>query len=589
MSQWLRWHFVLPRLLLCVVAGLAAQFTADLIVRAIAIQSATRLVGAPVDVTNARISLKDGHIHLGGLSIGDPRCPNQPCLAADSCEVKLDFGPMTRKQTIIKKARLSGVRLSAQAPATDTAFQDAESDSVESAPAKFYDVALADSASDQLARINAHFEEDQIADLDSIKRATALQVRLPAEMAVLENRSAELQRQAEELEKVLAAANMNQLRHDRAVEGISGKAADLRKELDSLAVEFDQLPQRLENERRKVIAARRTDEQQLVARLRIESVDANALNTYLLGDQVTRPLNDAISWLKCVDQLASSTRRRTLARRGEDIIFTGLRPAPSFLIRTLEVQGAATIAGQAIPVQGQITNLTTTPALIGEPTCARFTSSGDTSIEVRATFNHSNGRDCDEVFVECREIPWSAESLGRAEQLQVQLSPSKASLLVSLQIRNGRLSGNVQLVRKDVVISTKAAGKLSDLSLSELLNASLRNVESFATRITIDGTVDRPHCAVWSNLGPAVVEGVDRAVAKHAEQHTRTVLAEARRVVDERLATLERQVSDQQTEFARFAAGMPTRLEQVARHQTRRERIAVERIGRRLPDNSILR
>jgi hypothetical protein len=117
----------------------------------------------------------------------------------------------------------------------------------------------------------------------------------------------------------------------------------------------------------------------------------------------------------------------------------------------------------------------------------------------------------------------------------------------------------------------------------------LRDVESFATRITIDGTFDQPHCAVWSNLGPAVVEGVDRAVAKHAEQHTRTVLAEARRVVDERLATLERQVFDQQAKFTAFASDMPARLEKIARHQTRRERIAVERIGRRLPDNSILR
>jgi hypothetical protein len=90
-------------------------------------------------------------------------------------------------------------------------------------------------------------------------------------------------------------------------------------------------------------------------------------------------------------------------------------------------------------------------------------------------------------------------------------------------------------------------------------------------------------------LGPAVVEGVDRAVAKHAEEHSRVVLAEARRVVDERLATLERQMSDKQEQFARIASGMPTRLDRIARNQTRRERISVEQVGRRLPDSSILR
>jgi hypothetical protein len=94
---------------------------------------------------------------------------------------------------------------------------------------------------------------------------------------------------------------------------------------------------------------------------------------------------------------------------------------------------------------------------------------------------------------------------------------------------------------------------------------------------------------LWSNLGPAVVEALDRSMQHAAEENVRSILAEARRQVDERLADLERQVSEHQAIFASKTKTLPQRIDAIAQHQTRQERISVEQLGRRLPNNSLFR
>lgn len=577
MSRWTRWQFVVPRLLLCVVAALGVQYAAGLVTRSIAVRLGADLVGAQVDVAHARVSLADRHVILGGMKVSDPRCLRESWFTADSCELEVAAMPLLYKQTIIEKARLSGVRIAGSnfdKTASTTWFSD-------------HDV---EAARERLACIDKRFDQNYLKQLESVQRSTAFCTRFPDTIAALESRATELARLADELETTLDAASVNSLRHDKMLNDVPTRVAALRKELDDVTASFTNLPQQLDNERRSIVAARRQDEQFLNATLRFEVIDQNLLNTYLLREQVAQPLDEMATWLRCIRQnVSTDSTRQSEHKRGENVLFAGMRPTPDFLIRALEVQGEAQFMGRPVGFCGLVSNLTTTPAIHSEPIRVRLAATGSMPLELRASINRTGGQVCDELFVDCRDMPLVEQCLGRTEQLQLKLAPSVGTISVRMRIDGDKLSGDIQLMQKQVRMTPTLAGKLGELPIAAPLTESLGQVNSLATRISLRGTIDKPECTLWSNLGSEVAKAMDRALQQHASEHTHAVLAEARRHVDERLAGLERQLSDHQTKFANATAGMPERIETIARLQARGERISVEQLGRRLPNTSLFR
>jgi len=591
MSRWIQWRFFAPRVLLFAVTALALQYAVGLVVRSCAKRMGTELLGTDVDVTHARLSLADRTVVLSGLRVANPCYPNGSALTAECCELKLDATPLLYKQTIIDQARLSGIRIGAEA--TEHTVSDSVSGSKKLAAkvsGRWFDDRAVTTASKLLANINERFEHNYVRQLDSVKLSTACCTRFPDRITAIESRAAELIRLTEELEKKLDAASVNQLRHDKTLNDLPANVATLRRELDEISADVGHLPLQLDKERRLIVAARRHDEQFLQTKLRPESVDQNLLNAYLLCDHVAQPLDELTNWMLCIRTIISTgTNARALHQRGEYVLFEGMRPAPNFLIRNLELRGEARIFGRPFEFQGLVDNLTTTPQIHGEPIRLRLSSTGTSPFELRATFDRTAGRMCDELLVDCSNVSFNEQAIGHDEALRVRIAPSVGSMTISMRIEGDKLSGDIQLVQNQVRIAPTLANELGKLPIESSMTGTLGGVNSLATRLSLHGTVEEPRCTLWSNLGPAVAEAMDRALQQHANDQARAVLAEARRHVDERLAALERQVADHRAKFALATGAMPERIDTIARLQTRRERISVEQLGRRLPSTSMLR
>jgi uncharacterized protein (TIGR03545 family) len=579
MSRWTRWQFVVPRLLMCVVGIMAVHFVLGVAARIAATKSASDLVGASVDIDHARVSLTDGRVLLGGLSVSDPLAPGEPWLTADGCEIEIAAAPLLEKRTVINRARLIGVRFHDSRSATGLPFSS-----------HFANDDANTKAAHQLATIGQPLDATVINKLESVGRTSQLCERWPAQLAALATRAAELDRQAKELEQAIAAANANPLRYDDSPSDVPSTVTSLQREFDRLNAELERLPQQLERQRRAIVAARRKDEAILREHIKTAAIDQDLINAYLLRDEASKVVNDAVTYLRYMQQVfpAKATARRS-ERRGEDILFSGVHPRPAIVIRNLEVQGETNASGQNVAFRGLLKNLTTSPALHDVPIQLKLSSVGSTPMEVRATIDRTRGQVRDELFVDCRDMRLVERTLGPAEPLQLKLSPCAGSLSVSLSVTKDKLSGDIQFVQKDVKITPAVTGKLSDSALSKSLTENLGEVNSLATRVSLGGTLDQPSCTLWSNLGPAVAEAMDLAAEDLADAQAHDALAEARRQVDERLASLERQIADHQSKLAAKLGNMPQRIDRIAHHQTRRERISVEQAGRRLPNNSLFR
>jgi hypothetical protein len=159
--------------------------------------------------------------------------------------------------------------------------------------------------------------------------------------------------------------------------------------------------------------------------------------------------------------------------------------------------------------------------------------------------------------------------------------------LASVRVEGELLTGNIQIVQDQVRMTAGFGGQLCDLPLTAPLQSTLGQVNSVATRLTLHGTIERPTCTLWSNLGTTVAEALNRALRHTGDEHAKVVLAEARRRVDERLTALERQVADDQERFAAQLASVTGQLDAIAQQKSQRERISVEHVGRRSPGNTL--
>jgi hypothetical protein len=140
-----------------------------------------------------------------------------------------------------------------------------------------------------------------------------------------------------------------------------------------------------------------------------------------------------------------------------------------------------------------------------------------------------------------------------------------------------------------VKITPLLTGQLSDVPLVAALEATLADLNSLAMRVSLSGTLSEPSCTLWSNLGTAVAEAVDRAVRRARDEHAERLVTRARRQVDERLAGLEQQIHAQRNELTAETATATGQLERVAARQLPAPRLSHERLGHRLPEGSLFR
>jgi hypothetical protein len=112
---------------------------------------------------------------------------------------------------------------------------------------------------------------------------------------------------------------------------------------------------------------------------------------------------------------------------------------------------------------------------------------------------------------------------------------------------------------------------------------------SLATRVTIGGTLTEPKCTLWSNLGPAVAEAMERAVQHAGSQHTRSLMVNAGQRGDEQLTVVERQMTELQNRWKSRIFAANTQLRTIVLDGPAGDRISPERIGRCLPEGSLFR
>ena len=219
----------------------------------------------------------------------------------------------------------------------------------------------------------------------------------------------------------------------------------------------------------------------------------------------------------------------------------------------------------------------------------RLQTIGSMPVELQATIDRTHGAIRDTFVMDCQGVLLPPVALGRWIGIAMSIGPSIGSLSVSVAVEGDKLNGEIQMVQQNVRIVPAAGGGFGDPVITAALADSLGHIDSFATRVSLGGTLAEPTCTLWSNLGPAVAEAMERAVQRAGGQHTRALMVEAGKHVDEQLTGVERQMTEQQTRWKTTIAAINSELQTVAAQDQPTEAFSPERLGRRLPTNSLFR
>ena len=595
---WLNWRLVLPWSVGLVGLFVVAHFVLVWAIEREVVQSGERRVAARVEVGDTRINLLGSRVSLRNIHVANPQSPLRNLFEADRCDVQLDAASLLRKQAVVRYGAITGLRFGT--PRDTSGALSGVDVATDSALDGWLDEAATKEAQDWLDRLHQRFDRSLVEQLESIRLADELLARWPEQATGLENRVTALRERTSEFHAQVRAAQENPLRHVEFLDKLSEEIAGIAEQVTTLAHDIENLPNVAEEDRRAIIAAREHDEQLLREELQLEPIDTNVLSAYLLQKQLSGPLADLIGWLRLVRRVvpvnaepanAEPTESRPVAahqHRGRDVLFTGCRRTPDLLIRRLQLEGTARIGGQPLELVGTLSDVTDKPARHDQPIRLRLTTRGSLPLELVATIDRTGPIARDQLLVDCGGIVLPKLRLGGSDKLRLSLAPTTASLHVSITLEGDKLSGDVQLVQREVQITPTVGDELSRRNFDGELQKALREIDSLSTRISLAGTIDQPKCEVWSNLGPAVAEAMNRALVRTTAGYTRELLTESHDRVDERLADLDRQIADAQATLEPQLADTTDSLDQLSKKATS-ERLSLDHLGRRLPAESLFR
>ena len=551
-----RFSYIIPRVILLFLLLLATEIGSGYLLRWGLISGGESSVGAKVDIGSVKSSLLETRVLVRDIAVANPRSPMKNLFAADRVEVDFDSHALLRKKLIADYGIVSGLEIgspretSGALPGQDTAEGDDTSAPSWAKPlARQYADAWMTSLENRLnTDIHQQFE--------SVRLAEQLSQQWPDRYKHLEAEARLVRDEVKLFEEQVKTAKKNPLRHVEFIGQIPDRVGQLRTKLTKLQAELTALPQQLAADRAAIEAARQHDEQLIREQLELGNVNAKELTNYLLGEQITGPLNETIGWIRWARDFVPPRGQvaKTPPNRGVDFTFPGCEQLPDMLVKAVRLDGTARVGGQAVDLVGVVRDWTNQPELHTTPTTLEVTAKGGLPLAMKATFDRTQDTPRDEVYGTTTDLMLPQLALGKRDKLQMQLAPSRADITLHLHLVGDTLQGNVVVAQRGVQLTPAVTGGALGERLQSALASSVAGIEEARTTIHLAGTLDDPEFDFDSTLGTAVAQAVNNAAADVVAGERQRLLAKSQQQVDAQLAKLN-------SEFTAFQEKLATQLQ----------------------------
>jgi uncharacterized protein (TIGR03545 family) len=533
-----RWQYFVPRLVGVGAIYAAFYFGLDPALRYSIIAGGQAALGAKVEVGELTTSLRDGQIVVTNFAAANSRKPMRNLLDAEEVRFRLDPNLLLRKRLVVKDGSISGLRF--DSPRTTSGALELPATSEEEQGPSVFDPAMAaagEKAAEWYRDLSGRVEADMMSVLASPRLAKELEERWPKEYAELKSRADELKAKGKQVENTFRELKKNPLRNLAKIEELQAQLKAVETKTHNVMGEIARLPQQAKADKAAIDAARKQDMEYVKQNLKAGALDGAELTRYLLGDEASSSLAETVAWIQWIQQMIPKSKIKSPSRMtGTNVLFVRQR-LPKMLLERVQVDGTASVDGQALSFAGQITDVTTEPMLHDQPTRIELTGSGAVGYSLLAIIDRRGAVSHDSLTIDCPKLQLAHRTLGKADKLAVKVTPGDASLHAEVRIDGDELSGFIAFKQSSTLEADTPL--LRDDRIAAMLKESMAEVDRIEAKVVLSGTLRRPACNVESNLGPQLAAGINGAVAKYLTHRRERIQAEVQEKVDQQMAKLD--------------------------------------------------
>ena len=576
-----RWQGLIPLALLLVVVVAFWLFFGDRVVRQTAAEAATKALGTQVDIASLQVRESESSIELREIAIADPFDPRRNVIAAERIRVELDPTPLLEKKLIIRRLAVGGVRIGTTRtePARridDNGFAATTLRNVRDWAARYRHPVLALTPIDTIRQIVLDPSQ-----LTTVRAATALVASADSVRGALEAewRGLDLRTtfdSSEALVRRLAEANPRTL----GIDGTRRAITDVRR----VVRQIDDTRNRVEALHRSARAgvavldtglgslndARRSDYAFARSLLKIPSLDGPDIGGALFGPVTLDRYQQVVYWAELAQQYMPPGLRprpregpERLRAAGATVAFPVARQLPDFHLQTGELEFALPSGAARGSYTARLTDITTTPALVGRPT--RFSARRDAAgtalgaLQVSGYMDHRAGRMRDSVTATGTAVVLPGFPL---PGLPLRVEPGNGMSRLDF-LRNGnRIAARWTIRSSDVQWLSDSSRARTLNPLEQLISRVISGLRELEVTANLTGEIRSPSIAISSNLDRAVAARVREVAGEEIAKAEARARAAVDRIVDERTAPVRARVAELRAESERRVADARARLDE---------------------------
>jgi len=548
--KYLRLKYIVPRLLIVLALAATLRFGLDPALHWAIVSSGQSATGAKVEVAAVKTSLLNGEVVLCDLQLANPNAPLRNLIQTGESRLHLDINALLHKRLVIHDGTISGLQFDTDR-STSGQLEEAPDTAEVAQVTSMFDPWL-ESASqfgDQwLDQLNNRLSQNLVDQLESPKVAAELEQRWPQQYEDLRAQIDTLRQQGKDLEDQVRKVRKNPLRNLEALRELQQQLATANGQLGSLQQQLQSLPGQIETDKLAVLEARARDEQFIRSQLQFTELDADGITQTLLDQPTTQTLATALDWISWARKQVPSKRNQPPKSRGRGTTVVFGQAKPRHWIKQLQLDGQAQLDGEPLHMVGTLTNATSDPHLVAEPTKLSLRSDDGNALAIDLTLDRRGEDASDHLHIACPQLKLPGQTVGNGEKLALQIAPSTASFHIDLTIIGDQLAGEIVFLQPTAQFNV-ASNTQKNKRLLTTLDAAIGNIKQIEANITLAGTLQKPDIKLRSDLGTQLAAGINSSVKQLLETQSQTLLASTREKVDGQLNRLAEARSKAQQEL----------------------------------------
>ena len=570
---------VIPTVILLLICFVFFHFFFDWSFKRALTWTGSHFYGAEVDIHSLKTSFWHGSIQIRGIELTDKQNPALDFLRIGEIHFGFLWDALLRLKFVVNNAGVDGIALyaprvhpgwlkpSPKPSSGKTLKSNASAESIgNSVVSQVKKLSPGDTLSGLAGLLQGTKQEALVKDLQgglkSEARIKELQTEIKQKQKEWQQKFAALPQKKDFINLInrAKALKFNPRNPKQFAENLQ-QAAEIKSELDQKLKQIKGTTDAFQSDVRNLTAQYKGIDQLVQqdiadteASLHIGNLDAKTLTQALFMNWLAQKLGAYAKYMSLAREYMPAVKKSSSKKsskssgffmaharsHGRTFRFPITTGYPLFWLKRADISSKATASGFSGNITGSLTNVTTDPAIVGQPAVldvkGDFPKADVYKIHLNVTINHVH-KPLDTMKLSVGSYPVSAMKLVNSSSLHLGLKNAEGDSLIRAAYNDQTLNFNLQNTYTNVIYNIRSPST----QVKQILDQILTGIPTVTLDASATGSLDHLNIGMNSNMGSALANGLRRYV----QQQLNELQAKIKSTIENRIAGSKEQLAKQ--------------------------------------------